>query len=306
MSRTVTKSHEGLCHAPAILGAALLLACSSTPATTTADVASSGSGSTSSFTSQGETQGESVTSVPTPTSTSGETGAGTMSTGILPMTTEPSGTSGVLDPPTCETKDDKCPVGFKCVPYYKDSDEITDKQGCFPLPSLPDGLGEPCESLLPNLLGADSCAKGLVCFGYICRHLCVGSNDLICPDSKEWCFDWFDNHTLQTCLPTCDPLASTCPNGESCNTLYPVYVCGSHPGDLPAFAPCSSDLDCNPGLTCKNGAVAVECAQTPCCTSLCKIGEAGNCPGVGQVCKPMYDGVPPLPMYDTLGFCSLP
>lgn len=263
---------------------------------------------------------------------SGRSGAGTVSTGIsssgmdaatamfvssgsetgaeLPAATTTTGEPEPLVMP-CETADDQCPVGQKCVPYNSDyGAQYPDAGGCFMVVEGPDPVGEPCtmiEIVDHEVAALDSCERGLVCSWRTgtCLALCQGPVDAWTCPFLSTCTGW---EFELLCIPICDPLESTCPLGERCNILTSAgFQCfPEDDADLPLFSTCWDAYECAAGSFCDTSDSAVECDPEGehCCNKLCDL-DGDTCPGVGQVCVPLGIFVP-IPGYEDLGRCAVP
>ncbi|MFY0532131.1 hypothetical protein [Nannocystis pusilla] len=75
-----------------------------------------------------------------------------------------------------------------------------------------------------------------------------------------------------------------------------------------AFDGCEFANACDPGLSCLDPELAVECdpMSTGCCVPFCDISAPNTCPGQGQECISWYEDVPALPGLENVGVCSLP
>lgn len=205
----------------------------------------------------------------------------------------------------CETWDDNCPDGMKCIPYGMGT---WNAQGCFDVIDRPGELGDPCQALDPEQTNADTCGKGLFCWvsTLTCMPLCQGSpSSFLCPDG--FACATANNLVLAVCLPACDPRKLDCNSeNEVCAFSLGIFECIQRQSELAVFSPCQTNNQCANGLACHSSDVAAECDQDfgSCCTALCTTDMAEPCPGVGQNCVPLLS-LPDVPEYQDLGFCSL-
>lgn len=288
-----------------------LVACQSSGASSSSQ---SDSGGTAMSTASGSSSITTTESPPTTTTSLSATAAfgSTESTSMVTVSTSSgdastSGTStetgGEIIP--CETWDDMCPSGMKCIPYSEPADAMWNTQGCFPVVESPADLGEPCEMLSVDHATFDSCKKGLYCWNSTCMPLCQGSPvDLSCPGG--FACATVNMQALAICLPACDPRVKSCAPDEVCSLHLNIFVCIESLSELEVFSPCQANAQCANGLICEPARNTNECADSPdhCCTALCSTDEPGLCPGVGQECK-TYFGLPEVPEYLDLGYCSL-
>lgn len=232
------------------------------------------------------------------------------------ITTSPSETLSVGSstsiggntPQPCETWNDACPDGMKCVPYatigYTGLGNL-DAQGCFPLPTEPGSIGVPCkplEALNAEVIHLDTCEKGVLCWDGTCVPLCQGSIDSwVCPDG----FGCAPLLPLAICLASCDPLSPACDEGEVCEPASNFFQCSPSTSENGIFETCEMSTDCAEGLVCSPSSWAAECLEDSlgCCNSLCDL-QAPSCPGAGQECVQFY--APPPSGYENLGVCMVP
>jgi hypothetical protein len=266
--------------------------------------------------------GPTMTASPLSTSSGGQVTGGFTDTGELPLnssssptTTSNSSTGGAPDTPPgtpCVTWDDQCDADSKCTPYWLDAQHnLPDTMGCLPLHPHPDMLGEPCEPVEKEApTTADSCERGLGCWGGECIPLCQGM-DMTCPEGAV-CIQMV--YKFAICIARCDPLGSDCDEADSCLPSYyfpyrgdVIYFFECALGlDTPLFELCDFGFECADGTICSSGTVAAECDdRQSCCNELCDLGAPNACQGVGQECIPYYDPPSPYPEYAELGYCSI-
>ena len=175
----------------------------------------------------------------------------------------------------------------ECDPYKQDCQSGK----CLPVPgaavsfcslviSPGNQLGDPCT----HGVDADDCDAGLVCVTGtgeggpgICREICgCGPAYPTCQSGGTVCV------TLEVgfavCMPSCDPLAQDCGDGQSCIANPGGFSCVPAVGDLPVGYGCSTLADCAAGLSClqEEGATGFTCHQ------LCDT-QNPECPP-GQIC----------------------
>lgn len=204
---------------------------------------------------------------------------------------------------SCETWNDMCPEGQKCIPYVADG-AIWDAQGCFAVDSRPGSVGDSCTMMDSEAGTTDTCEKGLLCWDSRCMPLCQGTPaEFSCPDG--YACGTINMDTVAICLPACDPRMPTC-NADSdvCSYTIGIFECVEG-GDLGLFAPCKSLNACANGLLCLSSMGTAECdqEQESCCTELCTTVGPATCQGNGQKCMPFT--LPNVPEYQNLGYCSI-
>lgn len=231
---------------------------------------------------------------------------GTTSTSDELSSTSSTSTGG--GPQPCETWNDACPDGMKCMPYatvgFTGLGNL-DAQGCFPIPTDPGSIGmtcKPLEALNAEVIQLDTCGKGALCWDGVCVSLCQGEIDSWeCPSGLN-CAPLLP---LAICLPSCDPLSPDCDVGEVCEPASDFFRCSPATSEKGLFEICEVNTDCAQGLVCSPSSWVGECAQNApgCCNSLCDL-QVSNCPGAGQECVQFY--TPPQSGYEDLGVCMVP
>ncbi|MDC0675073.1 hypothetical protein [Nannocystis radixulma] len=269
-----------------------------------------------------------TTTSPSPTTTTGDpttVDPSTVTTEPGNFITPPDGGGGCIAPfgeyevrcYQCDPWAQQCFADQKCVPARDIDDGPWTDSFCVPLDAEPAGPGEPCTIESSPTSFIDTCDLHSICFGVdpdtlapVCVPLCSGSPDAPeCPDGSACVIA--DN--LIPCLPTCDPLASTCPMGQVCSPdsfFVPTnFVCFT--ADVGAlkqqFEPCDGPSTCAAGLACADAGLAVECdpqQSATCCLPYCDLDQP-TCPGVMQQCQPFFPDPPP-PELAHVGLCRLP
>jgi hypothetical protein len=261
-----------------------------------------GSESASTIQNDGSTTNTQTSVEPTTDGTSPATSGA--SSGISGTGTSGSHTTGGNEILPCESWNDECPDGMKCIPYLDGPGmSAWTAQGCFPIVKDPGALGEACVYPAPFEGVLDTCDKGLVCFSNICMPLCGGEpTKFICPDT--FACATVNNPNLVVCLPTCDPRKPCESADDVCRRSYNIFQCGRSNGSSPPFVSCVYHNECASGF-CAPSSSAVECqGSDTCCAALCNT-DAPQCPGAGQTCQPLSylpDGVAE---YQNLGSCTL-
>lgn len=266
-----------------------------------------------------------LTTTTTSTSTSQEpepTSSTTTGVGFVQI---PDGGPCYVDPddyqvrcPECSTWHQDCPPDYKCSPFADDGGDAWNALRCVELTPELRQPGEPCTVEGSLVTGRDDCDRDSMCF-YIdpdtltgtCVPFCDGTADAPeCPIGTA-CLIANDG-VLAVCLPTCDPLTASCPQGHVCgpNTWSPeAFVCRPDvSGDGgQAFDDCNNPAACDPGLACAPAELADECDPEAgnCCLPFCDL-NAPACPGMTLQCLPYFGEALLLPGLEHLGLCRLP
>ncbi|MEM9455669.1 MAG: hypothetical protein AAGF11_15915 [Myxococcota bacterium] len=276
----------------------------------------------------GDTEpGEDTRSMEPPPATTAMTNAVTTS----PPTTSPPGDvsggsvdTGVLDtgefPEDCSLFAQDCPAGYKCMPYANDGGNTWNDTVCVPLVDEPRAVGESCMLESSELNGLDDCDGTSMCWDVdletlegTCVPFCIGDeSEPACADSCDRCAITGDG-VLTLCLPTCDPVAQNCPEGEGCYPLSGYFGCApdaSMPG-VGVGSPCEFINGCPAGLLCVESFYLPDCqGALGCCTPTCAVGGFDPCPALvpGTVCTPWYGEPPPLDrcVASEPGACAIP
>ncbi|MBZ5708166.1 hypothetical protein [Nannocystis pusilla] len=285
--------------AVAVMFAALASGCgpvsneSTTTATTTATTTSS---TPSSSTTELAPTSTTTTSTTTTSSTS------TSSTTSAPTSSDSGNFVVMPDLPTpgaaCDPWQDTCPEGQKCKPYSEGFGPWVGAS-CVPVadPAVP--IGEPCEAQELSII--DECERGAVCHGFLtaeglrCHEICSGS--LMEPSCSDECSHCVSNGGFAgVCLFPCDPRASDCPQGQSCQIQvdWPRFVCGLGPGPGAAGEACTSPGGCSAGTACAAAALVPGCTDARCCAPVCDLDGPDTCPAAlpGTACGPWPESGP--------------
>ena len=245
----------------------------------------------------------SATAVPTSTSTNDVDTSDSDITTTSESSIGEATDGGGIQP--CETWNDLCPDGMKCIPYNDGgAGGPWNAQGCFPVVKRPSQVLDPCERWSPDLETLDTCEKGLVCWESQCMPLCQGTpGNFSCP-SKMACA-LVNSPNITVCLPACDPRKDCQSPDLVCELFFNILSCNPQEVQVMLFSPCKTNSECDNGLLCVSSSAADECDKQfeGCCTAFCSIDEP-VCPGAGQACV-MLQGIPDIPEYQDLGFCSI-
>jgi len=219
--------------------------------------------------------------------------------------------------PECDTFEQNCPEGEKCVPYGSTGGEWDDHR-CVPVVPEPADVGEPCTVQGHETSGLDDCDLGLLCVFVDdvtgigeCVDLCDGVlENPLCREEGHVC-SITNEGFLTLCLPACDPLLGDCPEGEGCfPTPNDVFVCATLTEDPGGGQgePCEHINDCVPGHVCTGSAANPDCMGMYCCSAYCDVNAGLPCPGaeLGVTCQPWFEPGAAPPGYEDVGVCALP
>lgn len=262
---------------------------------------------------------------PMPTSTIGTTSSpdtsASATTGVDPDTGLDS--ADFLIPPDtieaieCSTWLEDCPRGEKCMPWANDGGNSWNATRCSPIAESPREVGESCTAEASPVSGIDDCVQHAMCW-YVdtatnmgaCVGFCTGSRaEPLCPNDATCMLT--SSGVLNLCIPTCNPVAPDCLDGEGC---YPHpsgdFVCvpdASQPEGWPGAA-CEYINACQPGLFCADGQLVPGCADTGCCSPFCDLSDDmadATCDAAlaGTTCVPWYDDGQAPPGLEAVGVC---
>ena len=160
--------------------------------------------------------------------------------------------------------------------------------------------------------GIDDCDVDTICWQVdpmTNQGICHGACDLV--DGGYQCDEPLGcalvDNGVPLCVQTCDPLASSCPAGQSCTFLGTLLACQplfGHP--RPQGEPCNAEFLCESGTLCSYDP-AVSCgneAGLGCCALPCDVNDPVACTGA-ETCVPWFPLRPP-PALAHLGVCAGP
>ncbi len=224
------------------------------------------------------------------------------------------GLDGELRCQSCDLWLQDCADGQKCTPWASDGSNSWNDTKCVEVAPNPHKPGEPCKAEGSGVSGIDDCELGAMCWDLdpdtligTCIGLCDGSPRApTCAEPKTFCAVSGEG-VLILCLPTCDPLASDCPEGQVCvHDGQDQFACATgFPGAV--GAPCEFINTCDPGLACVASSLVPDCdpAATGCCSPYCSL-SAPVCPDQNQTCTPWFEPDQAPEDYKDVGFCGLP
>lgn len=221
----------------------------------------------------------------------------------------------------CDLWAQDCPAGEKCMPWASDDSASWDATRCTAVVSEPAQPGDACSVVGDAWSGIDDCALGSMCWAVdgdgvgTCVAFCGGSPDApSCASDDQGC-SISNGGVLVLCLPYCDPLAQDCPAASACYPEARGFFCSPDASDdLGAFGdPCAYLNACDPGSWCAAPSDVPGCASTDgCCSAICDASDAGGdeagatCPGVGQICEPLWEPGTAPPGQSAYGLCVIP
>jgi hypothetical protein len=131
----------------------------------------------------------------------------------------------------CDVIDQDCADGEKCVPWANDGGDLWNANRCVAIEPEGSVPGEPCTVVNSPVSGVDSCDASSLCVNVdpktlqgVCAPFCeLGDDGPWCSDGAE-CMQSNDG-TVAICLPTCDPLAFACADGEGCYLVGEAWYC---------------------------------------------------------------------------------
>jgi hypothetical protein len=221
-------------------------------------------------------------------------------------------------PFVCDLFSQDCVAGEKCMPWADDGGPAWNATRCSPLAANPAQLGDPCQVEGSAASGIDDCDIGLMCWDVdasgigTCEDMCTGNAEApICEDPADLCVIANDG-AIVLCLPSCDPVAATCPGTQVCTPTGDAWVCS--PAGAPQGGshgqPCSATGTCAQGHTCVAATAFTSCADAGgCCSPFCDLNDDGAdamCATLdpAQACEPFY-ARPPMG-YEHVGICAIP
>lgn len=223
----------------------------------------------------------------------------------------------VARPIECDLWNDDCPRGEKCMPWANDGGNAWNSTRCSPVDEDPHEVGEPCTVEESPVSGIDDCVANAMCWNVdtetnmgTCVGFCTGSRaQPLCPDGSSCSLT--GDGVLILCIPTCNPLASDCPDGQGC---YPYisgeFACFLDESQFEGWpgAACEYINACQPGLFCADGQLVPGCASTGCCAPYCDRSDGmadATCDAAlpGTTCTAWYGIGEAPPGLENLGVC---
>jgi hypothetical protein len=206
----------------------------------------------------------------------------------------------------CEPGDPtSCPEGQKCSALSTGGPQ--NKFQCV----NDDGALLPGDECTPSPgSGQDGCTAGAVCLvggpeDTLGRCLQGCRNDDDCEPAK--CTQSpFSGTTF--CAESCDPLASSCPQGLVCRQADDRFLCGMTIDIDTGLNGDNCDLvslrGCVENYACMAGATVPGCASPSCCTNTCDLELGDDQCAQPSLCRPLF--AKPAPGFEGIGACYVP
>lgn len=200
-----------------------------------------------------------------------------------------------------------CPDGDKCMPRASSTGHWHINH-CVPVAPDPGPPGDKCYVIGGAGFGVDDCDVGSMCWNVDpvtgvgrCTPLCRGDiAGPFCEDPDTGCVR-YEPGVLELCLPRCDPLAPSCPEGQGCQPSARTWSC-DRAGQGQVGDPCGPGDACRADLVCSLGAPG--CVLGRCCAELCLVGDPQACLGQGHVeCTSWYEPDDAPVGYERVGVC---
>jgi hypothetical protein len=187
------------------------------------------------------------------------------------------------------------------MPWANDGGDRWNGTRCAPLAPTTGQPGDPCAVEGSGYSGVDDCGLGVMCWRVdpathegTCHQLCSAvEGQPICPEGFV-CSQPY-GYGLRICVPPCDPLASTCLEGEGCYPAGVTFGCLPTLTDVVADGEsCEWRTECTPGSFCADAADLDACDGDRCCTAFCDTDSLATCG-----CTPYF----PDSVASPVGFC---
>jgi hypothetical protein len=222
----------------------------------------------------------------------------------------------------CDVWGQDCPEGQKCMPWDNSGQGAWNATKCTPLDPNPAQVGDECTVEGSGISGIDNCTLASMCWAVdpetnlgTCVAFCSGTEANPQCDNPDTTCSITNSGVLILCLPSCDPLAQDCDEGQACYGVGPSFICAPNASgaDLGNYGdPCEYLNVCNPGLFCAGAAGVPGCQGSQgCCSEFCSLSHPdGNeqCTGSGggQNCVPWFEDGQAPPAYLDVGGCVIP
>jgi len=274
-----------------LAGALFVLACGGTGDTETIGGTSMATSTTAGPTSDDETETSNTTTEPTTNNP------------FMPF-------SDGLMIGDCNTYEENCPGGTKCMPYADDGGTAWNALMCTEVYGK--GVhGDPC-TVEGRVSGIDDCALHHMCWdvdpetnmGH-CVSFCDGSpENAACDEPDTFCFV-NNGGVLNICLPICEPLVQDCPESQGCYPIDDNYACFpiAVPDDVGFEGDsCNFINACQSGFACIAAEQLPTCEDTGCCAPFCDLTEQDPCSNPEVQCIAVYEENESDP---NVGFCGV-
>jgi hypothetical protein len=213
----------------------------------------------------------------------------------------------------CDSFQQDCPEGEKCVPYGSTGGNW-DASKCVPVMGDQEP-GEPC--WYGGVREAtDNCDETSMCWDVMdidgeligtCLAFCTGTPDNPeCPEGAS-CLISGDG-SINLCIFSCDPILQDCNAGQACYWAGGNFNCIFTTQDIPTGEPCGYVNDCALGNGCVAAELLPSCNGGACCTRFCDVEQGDqHCESMpGTSCVPFFEEGQWPPGYELVGMCLLP
>jgi len=182
----------------------------------------------------------------------------------------------------CDAILQDCGPGQKCALIVTNVGAQTGFPGCWS--NGDKGIGVSCTSAA-MVDTADDCIAGSHCVFGTCHEICK-LDTAACSDGGCVGVNNLESQ-FDICLPSCDPLASTCIAGEGCYMLAQGSVCAPVIGaGVAPHGACDSPNECAAGSGCFN--TPGECLAYCDFSTYANVNDPGHC-DAGEVCGGITD-----------------
>lgn len=214
-------------------------------------------------------------------------------------------------PVECSVWEQDCFEDEKCAPWANDGGDQQNATRCSPVAENPGGVGDPCQVEGSFVSGVDTCEAGVLCtplddesLDGICVEMCSGSeSEPVCDDTAN-AVCVVVSEVFGLCGSTCDPLASTCGDGQSCAPGSDAWGCVPS-GDAAVGDPCLLASECVAGSVCVGADSLCPEGEDSCCSQTCDLSAPdpdANCTD-GRTCEPFYEPGSAPEGYESVGLC---
>ncbi|KIG13856.1 hypothetical protein DB30_07511 [Enhygromyxa salina] len=216
-------------------------------------------------------------------------------------------------PGACDPLKQDCSNGEKCVPYAS-SGSTWDAFKC--VPTLGNqATGEACTYAGP-IEATDDCDDQSYCWNVMdvdgegvgtCHAFCTGTWDApMCPPMSACIIT--SGGVPALCLPTCDPVAQDCEEGQACYWNSNGFRCMFTNEDIPPGEACSYINDCAAGSHCTTAELTPNCEGGNCCMPFCSLmlGDQQCADVPGTTCVSFFEEDMAPPGLAHVGVCISP
>ena len=210
--------------------------------------------------------------------------------------------------PNCDTWNQDCPTGEKCVPYGS-TGENWDATKCVIVEG--DGApGDPC-TYGGTSEATDNCDEESYCWDVelvedtltgVCRAFCQGTPDNWMCDEGQTCLI-ANNGDVTLCIAACDPLLQDCAPGQGCSWTGSDFACVFTSPGPELGEPCGFINDCPPSTMCLGADATPNCMGSACCVEFCDVTAPDPCPDPQLECLAYYTELEAPVGLEDVGVC---